>query len=140
MAERRTVLPNASVDALSIGISSSTNCEPPSDAEAKRTMFIGVVRNSAKLGGCLPIELKLGGERPDPITVSDVYFLLFERPVHLASQLVEKLAHGAVIKIASVLRKNLAGEGGDPLAMACGPSSTGLCDLARTVSREGLAN
>src|SRR5438552_6706998 len=76
MAERRTVLPKASVDTLSIGISSSTNCDPPSDAEAKRTIFIGVLRNSAKLGGCLPIEVKLGGERPDPITVSDVYFLL----------------------------------------------------------------
>src|SRR5207237_10442710 len=45
MAKRRTVLPNASVDALSIGISSSTNCDPPSsDAEAKRTIFIRVLR------------------------------------------------------------------------------------------------
>src|SRR5207248_5539950 len=45
MADRRTVLPNASVDALSIGISSSTNCDPPSsDAEAKRTIFIRVLR------------------------------------------------------------------------------------------------
>src|SRR5205823_3565510 len=80
MAERRTVLPNASVDALSIGISSSTNRDPPSDAEAKRTIFIGVLRNSAKLGGCLPIELKFGGERPDPITVSDVYLPLVRAP------------------------------------------------------------
>ena len=44
MAERRTVLPKASVDALSIGISTSTNCDPPSDAEAKRTIFIRVLR------------------------------------------------------------------------------------------------
>ena len=80
--------------------------------------FSEIARNWAVV---LPIELKLGGERPDPITVSYVYFLLFERPAHLASQFVEKLAHGAAIQIASVLRKNLAGEDGDPLAMACGP-------------------
>jgi hypothetical protein len=95
------------------------------------------------LGGRLPIELKLGGERPDPITVSDVYFLLFERPAHLASQFVEKLAHGAVIKIASVLRKNLAGEDGDPLAMACGPIFGAGLDVkwvrrATTPMRRGL--
>jgi len=52
-----------------------------------------------------------------------VYFLLFERPAHLAGQFVEKLAHPAVVKITSVLRKNLAGEDGDPLAMAAAPSS-----------------
>ena len=51
-----------------------------------------------------------------------MYFLLFERPAHLASQFVEKLAHSAVVKIAGVLRKNLASEDGDRLAMACGPT------------------
>jgi hypothetical protein len=39
-AERWTVLLNASADALSIGILTSTNCDPPSDAAAKRTTFI----------------------------------------------------------------------------------------------------
>src|SRR5882672_262033 len=51
-----------------------------------------------------------------------MYFLLFERPAHLVGQLVEKLAHGAVVKITGVLRKNLASEDGDRLAMAGGPT------------------
>ena len=51
-----------------------------------------------------------------------MYFLLFERPAHLAGQFVEKRAHGAVVKIAGVLRKNLASEDGDRLAVACGPT------------------
>jgi hypothetical protein len=34
-----------------------------------------------------------------------VYFLLFEGPAHLAGQFVEKLAHGAVVKIAGVFRR-----------------------------------
>jgi hypothetical protein len=40
IAERWTVLPKASVDASSIGRSTSINCDPPSDAEAKRTIFM----------------------------------------------------------------------------------------------------
>src|ERR1700757_4645894 len=43
-AERRAVWPQASVDALSTGKSISTNCEPPSGAAAKRTIFIKVLR------------------------------------------------------------------------------------------------
>src|SRR5206468_11023848 len=40
----------ASVDALSTGNSISTNCEPPSRAAAKRTIFIKPLRNGAPLG------------------------------------------------------------------------------------------
>jgi hypothetical protein len=43
-------------------------------------------------------------------------------PAHLAAQFVEKLAHGAVIKIAGILRENLTSEDGDRFAMACGPT------------------
>ena len=43
-AERWAVWPHASVDALSIGKSTSTNCDPPSGAEAKRTIFIMALR------------------------------------------------------------------------------------------------
>src|SRR5580704_6837001 len=46
-AERWTVLLKTSVDALSIGISTSTNCDPPSDAVVKRTTFMEPLR---KLG------------------------------------------------------------------------------------------
>ena len=60
-----------------------------------------------------------------------MYFLLFERPPHLAGQFVEKLAHGAVVKIAGVLRKNLASEDGDRLAMAGGRTfGIGIDDFA----------
>jgi len=54
--------------------------------------------------------------------VSEVNFLLLESPAHLAGQFVEEISHGAVIEIAGVLRKNLAGEYGDRLAMTCGPA------------------
>ena len=52
-----------------------------------------------------------------------MYFLLLEGPAHLAGQFVEKLSHGAVVKIAGVLRKNLAGKDGDRLAVTCGSTS-----------------
>jgi hypothetical protein len=59
-----------------------------------------------------------------------VYFLLFEGVAHLAGQFVEKLSHGAVIKIAGVVRQNLAGEDGDRFAMACGTFGIGIDNFA----------
>jgi hypothetical protein len=60
-----------------------------------------------------------------------MYFLLFEGPAHLTGQFVEKLSHGAVVKIAGILRKNLAGEDSDRLAVTCGPTSgIGVDDFA----------
>ena len=49
-----------------------------------------------------------------------MHFLLFETSPHFCSQFVEKLPDGAVIKVAGILRENLAGEDGDRLAMAGG--------------------
>src|SRR3954463_10724685 len=56
VAERRAVWPHASVDALSTGKSISTNCEPPSGAAAKRTIFIRALRNGALLGAGVAIS------------------------------------------------------------------------------------
>jgi hypothetical protein len=56
VAERREVWPHASVDALSTGTSISTNCDPPSGAEAKRTIFIRALRNGALLGAGVAIS------------------------------------------------------------------------------------
>jgi len=50
--------------------------------------------------------------------VGDVHLLLFEGLAHLFRQLVEQLSYGAVVEVASLLRKNLAREDSDRLAMA----------------------
>src|SRR5882757_9816502 len=47
---------STSVDALSTGKSISTNCEPPSGAAAKRTIFIRALRNGALLGAGVAIS------------------------------------------------------------------------------------
>jgi hypothetical protein len=54
-----------------------------------------------------------------------MHLLLFERSAHLLRQLVEKLSHGAVVEVAGILRKNLAGEDRDRLAMT-GVSGSGI--------------
>jgi hypothetical protein len=52
-----------------------------------------------------------------------MHLVLFEGLAHLCSQFIEKLPDGAIIKIAGVLRENLACEDGNRLAMACGFTS-----------------
>jgi len=60
-----------------------------------------------------------------------MHLLLFEGPAHLSSQFIEKLPDRAIIKIAGVLRENLACENGNRLAMARGfTSGIGIDDLA----------
>ena len=57
--------------------------------------------------------------------------ICIEGPAHLSSQFIEKLADRAIIKIAGVLRENLACENGNRLAMACGRTSgIGIDDFA----------
>jgi hypothetical protein len=54
-----------------------------------------------------------------------MHLLLFEGPAHFLCELVEKLSHGGIVQIASILRENFAGEDGDRLAMA-GISTAGV--------------
>src|SRR5580700_183411 len=60
-----------------------------------------------------------------------MHLLLFESLAHLFSEFVEKLPDGAIIEIASILRKDLAGKDSDRLAVAGGlAASTGIDDFA----------
>jgi len=47
-------------------------------------------------------------QRPRPFSIGDMHLLLFESPAHFLGQFVEKLADGAVIKVAGILREDLS--------------------------------
>src|SRR5438552_934609 len=120
MAERRTVLPKASVDTLSIGISTSTNCDPPSDAEAKRTIFIRVLR-IARNGRAFTYQVEVLRLASRFDHRRRCVFPPVRAPGPSRRPIRREARAPCGRQVASVLRKNLAGEDGDPLAMACGP-------------------
>ena len=62
-------------------------------------------------------------QRPRPFSIGDMHLLLFESPAHFLGQFVEKLADGAVIKVAGILREDLSGKDCYRFSMARGFSS-----------------
>jgi hypothetical protein len=59
-------------------------------------------------------------QRPGPTGVTDMDLFLFEHLAHFFGQFVKQLSNGGIIKVAGVLRKNLAREDRDRLTMARG--------------------